>query len=103
MLRKTNKISCIWIQVISTPRDLNSQKEFVVGSRVILNKKKFPYLYKFGFLRFPRPTGECKLYQDEIEVVVEKKYEEQTQRNIKRISKEKDEKLKNLSSSNDIQ
>ena len=78
-LHKTKKVSCVWIQVITTPRDPLSAIEFPMGTRVILNKKKFPYLYKYGYLWFKRQDQICKLYSDEIEVVVEKRYREHDQ------------------------
>jgi len=78
----SRRISCIWIQVTQMPKDPISQIEFPQGTRLILNKKKFPYLYKYGYLRFKRKSGLCKLYQDEIEVIVEKRYEEHLQKNL---------------------
>jgi hypothetical protein len=78
-MKKTNKISCIWIQVTTTPRDPLSAIEFPIGTRVMLNKKKFPYLYKYGYLWFKRQDQICKLYEDEIEVIVERRYSKDDQ------------------------
>jgi hypothetical protein len=79
---RSRKVSCIWIQVTQQPQDPIARIEFPIGTRIICNKKKFPYLYKYGFLRFKKPAGECKLYFEEFEVIVEKKYEKDFQRDI---------------------
>lgn len=67
------KISCVWIQVISLPRDPIALREQPIGSRLMVEKKKAPYLWKFGFLRFKTSSGEeYKLYEEEIVLVNEK-------------------------------
>jgi hypothetical protein len=72
------KISCIWIQVISTPVDPIAAKEHIVGSRKMVGKKYAPYLWKFGFLRFKTDKGEeYKLYEDEIVLVNEPYYDKE--------------------------
>ena len=72
-ITKFRKVSCIWIQVISTPSDPIALYHYPIGTRIFLNKKKAPYLFKYHFLRFKTPTGDCKLYIDEIEMVTEKR------------------------------
>jgi len=70
---KDRTISCIWCQVIQTPRDVLARIENPVGSRIMIPKKKSPYLFKYGYLKFRDKNGLLyKLYEDEIILMFEK-------------------------------
>ena len=90
MKKSISKISCIMVQVTSTPRDENALQECLLGSRHIINKKKYPYLIKFGYIKLKKGDKVCTLYIDEIEIILESKIEDKDlQRSItKRFNEE---------------
>ena len=72
---KRRRISCVWVQVVCVPRDEIARIENPVGTRIMLNKKKSPYLWKYGYLKFRDKNGlQYKLYEDEIILMCEKSF-----------------------------
>jgi ethanolamine utilization protein EutQ (cupin superfamily) len=73
MKKAVNRISCIMVQVTSVPKDENARQECLVGTRHIINKKKYPYLIKFGYIKLKKGEKVCTLYIDEVEIILERK------------------------------
>lgn len=90
MINSKAKISCIMVQITQVPTDPIARLNFPVGSRLVIPKKKWPYFIKFGFLRMKKLDLEFTLYIDEVEFIVIKKLDTQTQRHINKLNKEKD-------------
>jgi hypothetical protein len=93
MINSRAPISCIMVQITSTPTDPIVRANFPIGSRIVIPKKKWPYFTKFGKLKMKKLDMEFTLYIDEVEFIVEKKIETQTQRHINYLNKKKDKKL----------
>lgn len=90
MINSKAKISCILAQITQTPTDPIAKENFPIGSRLVIPKKKWPYFTKFGFLKMKKDDLVFTLYIDEIEFIVVKKLESQSQRHINKLNKEKD-------------
>lgn len=89
MINSKAKISCIMVQITQVPTDPIARLNFPVGSRLVIPKKKWPYFTKFGFLKMKKLDLEFTLYIDEVEFIVIRKLETQSQRHINKLLKEK--------------
>lgn len=89
MINSKAKISCIMVQITSEPTDPIAKSNFPIGSRLVIPKKKWPYFTKFGKLTMKKLDLEFTLYIDEVEFIVIKKLDTQTQRHINKLLKEK--------------
>ena len=68
------KFRSITVTIIKEPRDMFTRNNTSVGNSFVINKKKFPYLIKFGWIKVKMTTGmEILLYRDEIEIEIEGK------------------------------
>lgn len=62
----------IMIQVTKLPKDLEARKECPLGSRLFINKKKYPYLIKLGRIQIKKDNKTFVLYDDEVEIIIVK-------------------------------
>lgn len=96
MINSKAPISCIQVQITQTPTDPIARINFPVGSRMVIPKKKWPYFVKFGFLKMKKDDLVFTLYIEEVEFIVVRKLESQSQRHINYLNKEKDKSKKHL-------
>jgi len=70
------RIRAITVTIIKEPRDLFTKNNTEIGNSFVINKKKFPYLIKFGWIKVRLTDGTWLLfYKDEIEIKIEGKQE----------------------------
>lgn len=68
------KIRAITVKLIKEPKDIFTKENTMVGNSFVINKKKFPYLIKYGKIKIKLQTGiTILLYLDEVEIDIEDK------------------------------
>jgi len=62
----------VTVKITKEPKDLFTRNNTMIGNSFVINKKKYPYLIKYGYIKIELQTGiNIILYRDEIEIEVE--------------------------------
>ena len=62
----------VTVKIIKEPKDLFTRNNTMIGNSFVINKKKYPYLIKYGYIKIKLQTGiNIILYRDEIEIEIE--------------------------------
>ena len=70
----TKRFRAIIVTLIKEPKDPYTRNNTMLGNSFVINKKKFPYLIKFGWIKVKQTDGTVLLFnKDEIKIELEAK------------------------------
>ena len=62
----------VTVKIIKEPKDIFTKDNTMIGNSFVINKKKYPYLIKYGYIKIKLQSGiNIILYRDEIDIEVE--------------------------------
>ena len=62
----------VTVKIIKEPKDIFTKNNTMIGNSFVINKKKYPYLIKYGYIKIKLQSGiNIILYRDEIDIEVE--------------------------------
>jgi hypothetical protein len=65
-------IRAVTVKIIKEPKDIFTKNNTMIGNSFVINKKKYPYLIKYGYIKIKLQNGiNIILYRDEIDIEVE--------------------------------
>lgn len=75
----TKRFRAITVTLIKEPKDPYTRNNTMLGNSFVINKKKFPYLIKFGWIKVKQTDGTVLLFhEDEIVIQLEPKIKRKT-------------------------
>jgi len=64
------KFRAIVVTLIKEPKDTYTRSNTMIGNSFVINKKKYPYLIKYGWIKVKQSDGTILLFNED-EIVIE--------------------------------
>jgi len=64
------KFRAIVVTLIKEPKDPFTRSNTMIGNSFVINKKKYPYLIKYGWIKVKQSDGTILLFNED-EIVIE--------------------------------